>query len=114
MPARSLAASALQAAIMVLVQASHLGRIQVAIKRHHVLRSMVGKAFVGEPLAVTSGSGTVESPREGAYDALAFVPQRVCKKRSQGENSKRSARRPIRTIASITPMTCSMAFNSRP
>src|SRR5215207_1850455 len=43
MAARALAASALQAAIVVLVQASHLGRIQVAIKRHRVLRSMMGR-----------------------------------------------------------------------
>ena len=50
----------------------------------------------------------------GHQARLSPVPQRWCMKRSQGENSALSARRPMRTITSMIPITWSIALSSRP
>src|ERR1700724_2326672 len=42
------------------------------------------------------------------------VPHRRWRKRSHGANTILSASRPITTMTSMTPITWSMAFNSRP
>src|ERR1051326_9154365 len=42
------------------------------------------------------------------------VPQRRCRKRSQGEKRILSASKPITTITSMMAITWSIAFNSRP
>jgi hypothetical protein len=53
--------------------------------------------------------------RSTDHVAIAWsVPQRRCKNRSQGANSTLSANNPIATMTIMIPMTCSIAFSSRP
>jgi hypothetical protein len=42
------------------------------------------------------------------------VPQRLCRKRSNGEKRILSASRPMKTITIMMPRTASMAWSSRP
>lgn len=46
--------------------------------------------------------------------AYRAVPHRRWRKRSHGENRTLSANKPMATIIAMTPITCSMAFSSRP
>lgn len=60
----------------------------------------------GRTVPLSSG----RRPRSGHPE----VPQRRCRKSSHGEKKILSAATPMVTITNITPITCSMAFSSRP
>ena len=73
-------------------------------------RPRVQSEFVGDAHLTLRRSGRFLVSESHAW----LVPQRRCRNLSIGEKKILSASRPITTITIMIPMTCSMAFNSRP